>query len=191
MTVDRTERTSRSDGDGSAPRTTPASAFELDFDELTTGLDLTTRGRTITESDIVGFAAQTGDWHAQHTDAEFARESHFGERIAHGMMVLSYALGLLPIDPHRVVALRRVADATFKAPVRIGDTIRLRAQVVEVKPLDERFGQVGFRWRIVNQRGETVVRARVEVLWRRGEVSDGAEAERRDANPVGLVCLPL
>jgi 3-hydroxybutyryl-CoA dehydratase len=189
MTADHTERTSRSSRDGSAMRTTPASAFELDFDELSTGLELTTRGRTITESDVVAFAAQTGDWHAQHTDAEFARESHFGERIAHGMLVLSYALGLLPIDPHRVVALRRVADATFKAPVHIGDTIRVRAEVAEVKPLDERFGLVGFRWRILNQRGATVVRARVEVLWRRR--NSPALAERRGADPVGLVCLPL
>ena len=76
-------------------------SLALDFDRLETGLAVTTRGRTITESDLVSFSALTGDWHPQHADASWAAESTFGERIAHGMLVLSYAVGLLPIDPAR------------------------------------------------------------------------------------------
>ena len=71
-------------------------SLALDFDRLETGLAVTTRGRTITESDLVSFSALTGDWHPQHADASWAAESPFGERIAHGMLVLSYAVGLLP-----------------------------------------------------------------------------------------------
>ena len=86
------------------------------FEELEAGQAFSTRGRTVTEADVVGFAALTGDWHPQHTDAEWAAGSRFGERIAHGLLVLSYAAGLVPLDPERVVALRRVGDAVFKQP---------------------------------------------------------------------------
>ena len=101
----------------------------LDFDRLEAGAAITTRGRTITEADLVSFAALTGDWHPQHADAEWASGSPFGERIAHGMLVLSMAAGLVPFDPQRVVALRRVRDVVFKRPVRFGDTITVHGQV--------------------------------------------------------------
>ena len=71
------------------------------------------------------FAELTGDTHPQHTDAEWARDSLFGEQIAHGLLVLSAAAGLVPFDPDRVVALRKVSDAVFKAPVKIGDTVHV------------------------------------------------------------------
>ncbi len=90
---------------------------------------MTSRGRTITETDIVAFSALTGDHHPQHTDAQWAAETPFGGRVAHGMLVLSYAVGLVPLDPERVVALRRIEDAVFKRPVRIGDTIRVEAKL--------------------------------------------------------------
>ena len=87
------------------------------FSELVEGGRFTTRARTVTESDVVSFAALTGDWHPQHADAEWAAASPFGERIAHGMLVVSYAVGLVPFDPERVMALRRVRDAVFRRPV--------------------------------------------------------------------------
>src|SRR4051812_30812784 len=98
-------------------------ALAHDFDELTLGQSYATRGRTITEGDVASFAALTGDGHPQHTDAEWARRSPFGARVAHGMLVVSYALGLLAFDPERVLALRRVRQAVFKRPVFLGDTI--------------------------------------------------------------------
>ena len=73
--------------------------FEKDFDALTVGERYVTRGRTIGEADITAFATLTGDTHPQHTDAEWAAGSRFGERIAHGLLVLSYASGLMPFDP--------------------------------------------------------------------------------------------
>ena len=98
-----------------------AQVFDRDFDRLEEGARFASRGRTITESDLVSFSALTGDWHPQHADADWAAASQFGERIAHGMLVLSYAIGLLPIDPDRVVALRGIRGVIFKRPVPIGD----------------------------------------------------------------------
>lgn len=149
----------------------PASTlFAADFDALGGGERFVSQGRTITESDVVSFAGLTGDWHPQHADAEWAAGSRFGERIAHGMMVLSYAVGLLPLDPERVLALRRIRDAVFKRPVRIGDTIRVEGRIDGARGLDEGTGLVTCEWRIVNQAGEAVARAVVDVLWRRGVV---------------------
>ncbi len=132
------------------------------------GDELVSRGRTITEADLVSFSSLTGDWHPQHGDAEWAASSHFGERVAHGMLVLSYAVGLMPFDPERVVALRGFDSVAFKRPVLIGDTIRLRSRVDAVKRLDDENALVTLAWRIVNQADRAVARARVEVLWRVG-----------------------
>ena len=99
--------------------------FSKDFDVLAAGERFTTLGRTIGEADISGFATLTGDRHPQHTDAEWAAGSRFGERIAHGLLVLSYAAGLMPFDPERIVALRRVGDSVFKQPVKICDTMHV------------------------------------------------------------------
>jgi 3-hydroxybutyryl-CoA dehydratase len=145
--------------------------FALDFDALQGGERFVTRGRTITEADIVQFATLTGDMNPQHTDAAWSAESRFGERIAHGMLVLSYAIGIVPLDGERVVALRRVADVVFKHPVYIGDTIHVEGRIESLRPVDESHGLVEAVWRIVTQRGRTAARARVELLWRRSPVS--------------------
>ena len=143
------------------------------FEDLEIGDSMVTRGRTITESDLVGFSALTGDWHPQHADAQWAEGSQFGERIAHGMMVLSYAVGLVPFDPERVVALRGLERVTFKRPTRIGDTIRVEVKVAEKKQLDEGHGLVGFRWKVVNQDGKTACQLKIEALWRIGKDRPG------------------
>ncbi len=130
------------------------------------GVESVSPARTITEADLVGFATLTGDHHPQHTDAEWARGSRFGGRVAHGMLVLSYAVGLFPFDPERVVALRGVDDVTFKRPVLIGDTIRVVSRVESVKPLDEEHSLLTLAWRVLNQDDQLVVRARVQALHR-------------------------
>src|SRR3982751_1504706 len=103
--------------------------FDRDFDGLAVGDRFVTRGRTVTEADVVSFASLTGDMHPQHTDRAWAASSLFGERVAHGMLVASFALGMLPFDPERVVALRRIRDAVFKRPVCFGDTIHVAGRI--------------------------------------------------------------
>jgi 3-hydroxybutyryl-CoA dehydratase len=157
--------------------------FEKDFDVLTVGERYVTRGRTIGEADITAFATLTGDTHPQHTDAEWAAGSRFGERIAHGLLVISYASGLMPFDPERIVALRRVGDAVFKQPVKIGDTIHVEGRITGKTELDESHGLVETRWRVVNQRQRLVALTTVELVWRR-ESMPRVEETRADAEPV-------
>jgi 3-hydroxybutyryl-CoA dehydratase len=152
--------------------------LESDYDVLSEGDRFVTRGRTVTETDVVGFGTLTGDLHPQHVDADWSASSRFGERIAHGLLVLSYAAGLVPFDPERVVALRGVRDAVFKAPVKLGDTIHVEGEIAKKKELDPGHGLVEVRWRVLNQRGKLVLRAAVEVVWRRagGDATDAPEA---------------
>ncbi len=158
--------------------------FEKDFDELEVGERFSTRGRTIGESDITGFATLTGDTHPQHTDAEWAAGSRFGERIAHGLLVLSYAAGLMPFDPERVIALRRVGDAVFKQPVKIGDTIHVDGEITRKTDLDDGHGLVETRWKVANQRGKLVVRTTVELVWKRSMKPRTEGESRADREPV-------
>ncbi len=157
-----------------------------DFDALTEGDRFTTRGRTVTETDVVTFGTLTGDLHPQHVDADWSANSRFGERIAHGMLVLSYAAGLVPFDPERVVALRGVRDAVFKAPVKLGDTIHVEGEISSKKELDPGHGLVEVRWRVLNQRGKLVMRAAVEVVWKRGADAPADDAQTAPAEPVLL-----
>jgi 3-hydroxybutyryl-CoA dehydratase len=132
--------------------------------------DFVTPPRTIGEADIVAFAELTGDMHPQHTDPDWAAGSRFGERIAHGMLVVSCAIGLVRFDPERVVALRRVGDAVFKLPVRIGDSVHVEGEVVRTRELDDEIELVEQRWKVVNQDGRMVLRMNVEVVCRRAPV---------------------
>lgn len=141
--------------------------FDQDFDSLAVGDRFVTRGRTVTEADVVSFASLTGDMHPQHTDRAWAASSLFGERVAHGMLVASFALGMLPFEPERVIALRRVRDAVFKRPVCLGDTIHVTGRIDR---LDPGTGLVGVRLDVVNQRSAVVARLGVDVLWRRDDV---------------------
>jgi acyl dehydratase len=157
--------------------------FDMAFDDLAPGMRFRTRGRTVTEADVVAFAGQTGDFHPQHVDARWAAAGPFGERIAHGMLVLSYAAGLVPFDPERIMALRRVRDATFKRPVRLGDTIRAEGRLADTKEIDDRSGLVTIALNVLGEGDRTVMRATIELVWRR----DAVPAEPSDVAPSGMV----
>jgi 3-hydroxybutyryl-CoA dehydratase len=171
------------------PAITDTISWWAPFEALEVGQEFRTRGRTVTEADVVGFASLTGDWHPQHSDAQWASESPFGERIAHGLLVVSLAAGLVPFDPGRVVALRQVSQATFKRPVRFGDTVHVEGRIAELGRSSDDAGLVTFAWNVVNQDARVVCRARVEVLWRRdGEVESEADGAVRDGE---FVPIPL
>ncbi|MEA2409941.1 MAG: 3-hydroxybutyryl-CoA dehydratase [Thermoleophilaceae bacterium] len=162
------------------------SVLAAEFDSLAVGDSFVTRGRTVTETDVVSFACLSGDMHPQHTDAAWAASSMFGERIAHGMLVASLALGLPDFDSERVVALRRVRDAVFKRPVAFGDTVHVAGRVDRLEPLNAATGLVGVRLDVLNQRDRTVARLGIEVLWRRGDGTFPAIEE-----PFELSGLPI
>jgi len=126
----------------------------------------TTRERRVSEREILAFATLTGDSHPQHTDPDWAAGSRFGEQIAHGLLVMSFAVGLLGLDPDRVVALRRVRDAVFKRPVKIGDVIRVEDTTIGRRPVDEDHELVDVRLRVLNQEDRLVLTATMELLCR-------------------------
>lgn len=150
---------------GDAIQGTAAQVLDRPFHLLRVGDSFRSKARTITETDVVGFAALTADWHPQHTDAEYGERSVFGARIAHGMLAMAYSIGLVPNE--YVLALRRINHVVFKRPVFFGDTIRVDGTVAEVREVSEEAGYVRGRWRIVNQREELVFKMEIEALWRR------------------------
>ncbi len=151
-------------------------SLSRDFDELEVGDRFVSPGRTITETDLVSFAALTGDFHPLHTDAEWASASEFNGRIAHGMLLVSYCVGLVPLDPAHVLALRGFERIAFKRPVRIGDTIHVEGALESKQELDEASGLTVFAWKIVNQRSEVVAVVKVRVVWRRAPQAEEASA---------------
>jgi len=142
------------------------------FERLAVGQRFRSAQRTVRDTDVIVFSALTGDWHPQHCDPEWAAGSPFGERIAHGMLVLSLAVGLVPLDPERVLALRRVSEVVFKRPVRLNETVCVVGELTALRPIDDDAGLVDFSWQIRNQDDALVARANVQVLWRRDAVPD-------------------
>ena len=119
-------------------------------------------GRTITEADIVMFAGLSGDWTELHTNAEYMKDSIFGQRIAHGFLTLSIASGLAmrtgARTPVEVLAFLGMDRVRLVAPVFIGDTIRVESEVIEARPSKSRPGAgiLRFKNTVKNQRDEDV-----------------------------------
>jgi 3-hydroxybutyryl-CoA dehydratase len=131
----------------------------LYYEDLDVGYKVVTAGRTISEADIMAFAGISGDWNAIHVDAEYAKTAGFGERVAHGMLVLSIATGLAMqmgfLD--RTVEAFTSLDWKFRAPTKIGDTIHVEAEVTQKKAVPGGLGGfVSFNIVVKNQRDETV-----------------------------------
>jgi 3-hydroxybutyryl-CoA dehydratase len=147
-------------------------SWSAPFEELSVGQRFSSPQRSVRDTDVIVFAALTGDWHPQHCDPQWAADSPFGERIAHGMLILSLAVGLVPLDPQRVLALRRVSDVVFKRPVRFEEAIHVAGEIAALRPIDARAGLVDFSWQIRNQDDALVARAGVQVLWSCGPKLD-------------------
>lgn len=141
--------------------------FDKYYEELEVGSVWRSRGRSITEADIVMFAALSGDWYPLHTDKEWAAQTSFGQRIAHGLLVLSVASGLMSIEPGVVVAFYGIDKLRFTAPTFIGDTIHTELTVQAKEDRGPDMGVVTFRNEVKNQRNETVMVATMKVLMRR------------------------
>jgi 3-hydroxybutyryl-CoA dehydratase len=110
----------------------------LYFEEFSVGQKVSTVGRTIGEGDIFNFAGLTGDFNQIHTDAAFASKTQFGQRIAHGLLGLSVATGLIMRTGFlegTVLAFREINEWKFVKPFFIGDTISAELTVSETKAL--------------------------------------------------------
>ena len=134
----------------------------LYYEEIEVGRSLVTAGRTITESDIVSFAGISGDFNQLHVDAEYAKAGEFGQRVAHGLLVVSVTTGLIVqtgIMEGTVLAFREL-QWKFARPVFIGDTIRAEMMVTESKALPRLGGgSVTAKVTVYDQHNQVVQRA--------------------------------
>ena len=117
-------------------------------------------GRTITETDIVLHAGQTGDFYPHHMDAEWSKTQVFGERVAYGTLVLIVSVGQLAREMNEVAFSYGYDKVRFIAPVFIGDTITSRAEIVGTREHPKRgdeYGMVDEQVSVTNQKGEVVL----------------------------------
>jgi acyl dehydratase len=130
------------------------------FEEFEVGQKITSAARTVTEHDIVAFAGLTGDFNQIHTDAEYAKSAPFGQRVAHGLLGLSFGLGLAVqtgIMERTVLAFREVVEWKFSKPIFIGDTIHVALEVLETKAVPRLGGgSVLIKAEVRNQKDEVV-----------------------------------
>lgn len=129
-------------------------------EDYVVGSTVSSLGRTITEADIVLHAGQTGDFYPHHMDAEFCKTQPFKERIAHGTLILSVAVGMLAGEANEVAMSYGYDGIRFIRPVFIGDTITAHATIVdsrEYRKSPDNFGLVEEKVEVLNQRGELVM----------------------------------
>lgn len=142
----------------------------LYYEDIEIGREYVSPGRTITETDVVQFAGLSGDYNPIHTDAEFARESAFGERIAHGLLGVAVISGLSAriglFDGTAIAFLGLSWD--FTGPIRLGDTVHLRMTIAEKRETSKPDRGVIHRdMRLVNQHGETVQKGVFKLMVKR------------------------
>ena len=140
----------------------------LYYEEFELGHQFESAARTITETDIVNFAGVSGDFTSIHTDAVYSEGSFFGQRVAHGLLVLSIASGLAirsGVLEGTVIAFREMTSWKFSKPVFIGDTVHVVLKVSEKKPMPRlNGGSVTLEVKVQNQSDETVMRGFWNVL---------------------------
>lgn len=141
----------------------------LYLDDFKPGMTFETPGRTVTEADVVNFAALSGDYNPLHTNEEFAKTSRFGKRIAHGVLTLAILTGLwdkIGIISGSAEAFYGIDNLRFTQPVFFGDTIHAVIKVVGKQERDSN-GMVTLSNTILNQRGEVVLESNTRLIIRR------------------------
>lgn len=140
------------------------------FEEHEIGQRWVTRGRTVTEADIVNFSGLSSDFHPLHVDREYAAHSRFGQRIAQGFLVMSMATGMVPADPEMCEALAGVDKLRFRRPVFIGDTVHLEMTATKLEERSDHSGIVEYEFNVINQRQEVVISNLYRLLMRKRPV---------------------
>ncbi len=137
------------------------------FEEIEVGETLLTAGRTVTEADIVSFAGLSGDYNQIHIDAAYAEATIFGQRVAHGLLVVSIVTGLIVqtgIMEGTILAFREL-EWKFSRPIFIGDTVKAKMEVSEKKALPRLGGgNIIAKISVVNQNDEIVQRGTMALL---------------------------
>jgi acyl dehydratase len=137
----------------------------LYFDDFQVGQKFYTKSRTITEADVVNFAGLSWDHNQLHTDAEYAANTQFKKRIAHGLLgVIAHAGLSYQLTEDSILALLELTWK-FKAPIYLGDTIHVEQVVREMRESSagDR-GVLTFAKKVINQRGEVVQTGTTTIL---------------------------
>jgi acyl dehydratase len=140
------------------------------YEDLHVGLAFRSPGRTITDADLVAFAGLTGDYSELHTSDVYAQASQFGRRVAHGMLGLAYAHGLMWARTGELretaVAFLGISDWKFVGPIFVGDTIFVNYRVADLRDSRSRPTQAiaTFDVEVVDQTGRVVQKGRKALL---------------------------
>lgn len=140
------------------------------YADLHIGMSFRSPGRTITDADLVAFAGLTGDYSELHTSDVYAKASQFGRRVAHGMLGLAYAHGLMWPRTGELretaIAFLGISDWRFVGPIFVGDTIFVEYRIAELRDSKSKPSQAiaTFDVEIVNQDGTVVQRGRKALL---------------------------
>ena len=137
----------------------------LQFEDLNVGDSWTTPARTVTESDVVQFAAMTGDFNPLHMDHEFAAKGPFKKPVAHGLLGVSWVAGLGCNNPKvDTAAFVGIKEWSFLRPVYFGDTIHVESKIIGKGNTGKRGGAVIWQHSVLNQRGKIVQQGVFETL---------------------------
>lgn len=140
------------------------------YADLHVGMSFRSPGRTITDADVVGFAGLTGDYSELHTSDVYAASSQFGRRVAHGMLGLAYAHGLMWPRTGELretaIAFLGINEWSFVGPIFIGDTIFVNYRIAELRDSRSRPTQAiaTFDVEVVDQNDRVVQRGRKALL---------------------------
>lgn len=137
----------------------------LCFEDLQVGQVWRSRGRTVTEADVVNFACLTGDFDPLHVDHLAAAELPFHRPIAHGLLGLTWVAGLGSTQPEvQSLAFVAIRDWEFLRPLFFGDTVTAVNEIVKLMPKGKRRGHVVWLRKLINQRGEVVQQGNFETI---------------------------
>lgn len=142
------------------------------FDDFVVGEEYFTPGRTLTETDVVMFAAMSGDYNELHTSEAFGQSTQFGRRIGHGLLGLAVSHGLffrLGLVEGTAIAFLGIDSWKFEAPFFLGDTIRVKVKVAEKTPSRTKpdRGVVKFFFQLVKEDGTVIQSGYKTIMIRR------------------------
>lgn len=145
--------------------------MNLPYGELAIGQKARSRGRTITETDVVNFCGLTGNWLEIHSNAEFSKKTLFGQRVVQGGLVFVISNALFGFDSAVVEAFYGVDKLRFLKPTFIGDTLHAESEITAMREKGDKHGVVTARLSAINQRGEIVLSCEFSLLIRRERLS--------------------
>lgn len=157
--------------------------IDLPFSELAVGQKKVSRGRTMTETDVVNFCMLTGNWLELHSNVEFARHTLYGQRLVQGSLVFSVVNALLPFDPSVVEAFYGVDKLRFLHPTFLNDTLHATSEIIRLKDRGEKHGVATSLLSGINQRGETVMSCEFSLLIRKARLVPGPSMTKQDHQP--------